>query len=559
LTVLQGSGLVAKDRNLFGKKTSSDPYIEVWTSSNSISRVGKTATKKKTLEPKWNQTFEFKVKPQNQMIYLKIFDEDLLSAPDAMGTVTIRIPSSNHNEDTTQWYDVPPDSAKNASGKIQVRLQTTIVQSRTLVRGNAFELKSHKLQIGLAWDMVQGKAVDLDVSCVAISRTGQFVLQDTVYYANTSNSNRSVVHSGDEKEGEEEGDDESIYLELDKVPSHILVMYIVLTVATPNMRIPDIRSTTMRVYDVQRVQNRLTLCTFAPASHVLSRDATAMFMVRIARSSSSSSCWIMSPIEDTHPTARDFGSLVPYLKSYTRDLLPSIHVDPTERAAILRKGGTVRLADYCPGGRIPNAVTFGLAWDMTNDKNVDLDASCICLDANFNLVDLVFWSHLKSNDGSIHHHGDEREGDEIGDDEKISLHLNKVDSRIQYIGFVINSYSGEELDDVARASCHLFDPQTNSDMASYAMTDSSSLDGYTALVVACLFRDPATEGWCLCILSQPAHGKLAQDNVETLSNSLRRNPPRVPPMEEEHELEIVVGMPDPIPLVDEEIDLSGPP
>jgi Ca2+-dependent lipid-binding protein len=101
LTVLQGSGLVAKDRNLFGKKTTSDPYIEVWTTANSYCRMGKTAIMKKTLDPKWNETFEFFFKePQNQMIFLKIWDEDLLSAPDAMGTVTLRIPSSN-NEDTT--------------------------------------------------------------------------------------------------------------------------------------------------------------------------------------------------------------------------------------------------------------------------------------------------------------------------------------------------------------------------------------------------------------------------------------------------------------------------
>jgi tellurium resistance protein TerZ len=229
-------------------------------------------------------------------------------------------------------------------------------------------------------------------------------------------------------------------------------------------------------------------------------------------------------------------------------------VDPTERAAILRKGGTVRLSDCCPGGRIPCFVTFGLAWDMTNDRNVDLDASCICLDASLKEVDLVSWKQLKSKDSSIHHHGDEREGDEIGDDEKISLRLNHVHSNIQYIGFVINSYSGEELDDVARASCHLFDTQSSMDMASHAMTDSSSLDGCTALLVACLYRDPANFDWCLCIISEGAHGKLAQDNVVTLSNYLKQNPPRIPPMEEE--VEIVVGMPDPIPLEDEEIDLS---
>ena len=72
----------------------------------------------------------------------------------------------------------------------------------------------------------------------------------------------------------------------------------------------------------------------------------------------------------------------------------------------------------------------------------------------------------------------------MGKDEKISLRLDQVHSSIQYIGLVINSYSGDELDDVAHASRHLYVPQTNSEMASYALTDSSSLDAFTALLVA---------------------------------------------------------------------------
>jgi hypothetical protein len=44
-----------------------------------------------------------------------------------------------------------------------------------------FKLASHKLQVGLAWNMVQGKDMNLDVSCAAISRGDQVALQDTVY------------------------------------------------------------------------------------------------------------------------------------------------------------------------------------------------------------------------------------------------------------------------------------------------------------------------------------------------------------------------------------------
>ncbi len=50
------------------------------------------------------------------------------------------------------------------------------------------------------------------------------------------------------------------------------------------------------------------------------------------------------------------------------------------RVAIMRKGGVIRLRDYCPSG-LPQTLCLGLAWDVTNGVNIDLDASAIMLDA----------------------------------------------------------------------------------------------------------------------------------------------------------------------------------
>jgi hypothetical protein len=119
LTILQGTGLVAKDRNLLGRKTTSDPYVEVWANNEMIA---KTCTIWKTLDPTWNETFTLKLSGDAPKIALKIWDEDRMSEPDAMGTVTIEIPTKRG--DTTEWYDVPKNSAKHASGQLQVRLET---------------------------------------------------------------------------------------------------------------------------------------------------------------------------------------------------------------------------------------------------------------------------------------------------------------------------------------------------------------------------------------------------------------------------------------------------
>ena len=51
--------------------------------------------------------------------------------------------------------------------------------------------------------------------------------------------------------------------------------------------------------------------------------------------------------------------------------------------------------------------------------------------------------------------GDEREGDEKGDDEKIHVQLARVHPAAAYLCICINSYTGQELDDVKDAQCRL--------------------------------------------------------------------------------------------------------
>ena len=99
---------------------------------------------------------------------------------------------------------------------------------------------------------------------------------------------------------------------------------------------------------------------------------------------------------------------------------------------------------------------------------------------------------LTSSDSSIRHCGDQRSGSAAGNDEQIIINLHQVHPAVSRspqpspdlarsrpispdlvrspacqvhpavsaIGIVINSYSGQELDDVAGCSCHLFDPAT---------------------------------------------------------------------------------------------------
>jgi tellurium resistance protein TerZ len=540
LTLYRGRNLVAKDKNIFGKKTSSDPYVKVYICGK---YQGQSKVVYKNLNPTWNTPFKLNFNTQeSNYLYnraqngepltytLCIFDHDEFTEDDNMGIVNGII--SLTDPPSKKWMPVEKEKGftKTVTGDIEVKTALSIRKLLTAVRGNSLSLSDRGLiDVKLDWKFENG-LVDLDTSCVGVDRFGNVLMDETVYFGDLVNSNRSIIHSGDVQSGGGKG--EVITCNLSAVKRRVQALYFILTVATPGKSFEDVKSASVIVLDKT---SQCNLCTFTPS---LVGDNTAMFLMRMSRQDTGHG-WKMTVIEDTDHTARDFGSLIPEIKGYCRDFAPHIKVNPHERIAIMRKGGAVRLRDYShPNQPVPDRVTFGLAWDITNGKNVDLDASAICLNSSFEVVDIISYQKLKSNDLAIVHGGDEREGDEIGDDEKIFLYLKRMNPSISYIGFVINSYSGQELDDVSKASCHLFDSTTRVDIAKYSLTNNRSLDKRTGLIMSVLYLDE-TGSWCMRVVSEPGNGRIAQDLVGQLQSFLKNNPP--PTVQEVPEPEIIVN------------------
>ena len=154
--------------------------------------------------------------------------------------------------------------------RIQVSFKAKVKKHDMIVPGNAFNLSgSPKLHVGLAWDMLNsytgsGIPIDLDVSCVAVTKVGQISLLDSVYYGNLSNPSQSIVHSGDETTGLKGGDDEHITLDLSQIPDTIRAMYIILIVATRDRTFKDVDSAFLRVLNAY---NNNTICCFTALSY----------------------------------------------------------------------------------------------------------------------------------------------------------------------------------------------------------------------------------------------------------------------------------------------------
>ncbi|PWK13096.1 TerD family protein [Tumebacillus permanentifrigoris] len=97
-----------------------------------------------------------------------------------------------------------------------------------------------KAIIGLGWDTNRyngGHDFDLDASAFLLHEDGKARgIQDFVFYNNLSGGNDSVQHTGDNRTGDGDGDDEQIKVDLSLVPAYIHRIGITVTIHDANAR-----------------------------------------------------------------------------------------------------------------------------------------------------------------------------------------------------------------------------------------------------------------------------------------------------------------------------------
>lgn len=193
----------------------------------------------------------------------------------------------------------------------------------------------------------------------------------------------------------------------------------------------------------------------------------------------------------------------------------------------LSKNQTISLSKQAP---TLNHLMFGLGWDPIKKKrflgglfgggsgSIDLDASCILLDAKGNQIDVVFFGNLKSTCKSVVHSGDNLTGEGDGDDETILVELNKLPSNTEYLAFIVNSFRGQTFNEVENAFCRVVDQSTRKELVNYKLTEQGS---HTGIVIASLRRNNGQ--WDFTAHGVPCTGRTIQDMQSDIVNVVVRS------------------------------------
>lgn len=113
-----------------------------------------------------------------------------------------------------------------------------------------------KILAGLGWDTNSsdtGAEFDLDASAFLLGASGKVENEKNfVFYNNLTSADGSVVHTGDNRTGEGEGDDEAIKIDLSKISPNVKEIDIVVTIHEANARRQNfgmVKNSFMRIVD----------------------------------------------------------------------------------------------------------------------------------------------------------------------------------------------------------------------------------------------------------------------------------------------------------------------
>ncbi|CAK0797927.1 unnamed protein product [Prorocentrum cordatum] len=264
-------------------------------------------------------------------------------------------------------------------------------------------LRCGKLGVAISWDHGGRSSIDVDLQAVVVNNAGTII--NAVYF-NNMKALKCITHSGDERTGEKEGFDETIWVGLSKLPADVKMLVFVVA-AHSGGHLRDVRNGMIHVLEERKDAEVARIAMERSEAEV---DVVAT-LVRAA-----SGAWTFHAVDEPARGGQHFMDVLePTIGNLIRAVIPA--APKRQKVAFaMEKGAVLDLPETAQ----LSAITAGLGWDVVG-RGVDLDVSGVLLDERAELVDTIFFGKLAGS--GLRHSGDNLTGEGSGDDESRSTWL----------------------------------------------------------------------------------------------------------------------------------------
>ena len=177
----------------------------------------------------------------------------------------------------------------------------------------------NQIKMGLGWDVAGAKSggflsglfggaansasIDLDASCILFDTNKQPV--DVVYFGQLNSKDGSSMHSGDNRTGQGDGDDEVVSVDLSRIPANVQTLVFTVNSFT-GQSFASVANAYCRILNAQGGSEIARYNLSAQGTH------TAMIMAKLYRHNGE---WKMHAIGE-NASGRTFNDLIPAILPY---------------------------------------------------------------------------------------------------------------------------------------------------------------------------------------------------------------------------------------------------
>ena len=176
---------------------------------------------------------------------------------------------------------------------------------------------------------------------------------------------------------------------------------------------------------------------------------------------------------------------------------------------------------FVPGQWFPidePKVKVGLGWDFMPGDVFDLDGSITGFDECNEPIETVYYHRLKGFNGAVRHSGDNLTGKGSGDDEVITVELNKIPPKVLSLAVTVNSYGSKSIIKAKSAFIRLISGKTKHELGRFVLNQTKDCIG---LLLGLFEKNRQTGGWYFRVMVDPLEGNTAiksYDSLKTLLN-----------------------------------------
>jgi tellurium resistance protein TerZ len=350
----------------------------------------------------------------------------------------------------------------------------------------------------------------MDLQAVVVDTAGR--ITDAAYYNNMKAcGGKALVHSGDEA-GDSNLLAEEVRITLASVPSDVH-MFLILACCYNGGVLQDVPNPLLTIE-----QKKPTQCYLSERS--VATPSSGILAAALIRRPSQAGGWELRCLEEKLQGAQHFMDCLPELNRQIIAEIPT--ANRRQKVAFAMEKGSA--LDF---GTSLQSVALGLGWDVDQGE-MDLDASAVLLDSAGEVLDSIFFGHLKSSGkhstaGAVEHSGDNLTGEGDGDDERITVRLNQLGDSVVDVFFCIHVYSkGEDgsrktFKDVANPYCRVVECETGEELCRYTLSDAGDRSG---LVISRLHRGPGGR-FAFHALGVPSTGTMYKDAIPDMQRLAR--------------------------------------